>query len=88
MTDPSDSTWGDFRKYGLPSESDVEGIVTGSSPSSGAFKVTEAEVVERIMDAKNETAGSRAKEVENWLRGIVARTCETKSGYLDLKGDQ
>jgi 3-hydroxyisobutyryl-CoA hydrolase len=84
--DQSDSTWGLFRKYGLPSEAAVEAIVSGSAPGSGAFKVTQEELVQRLVDERGDAAGSRAEEVAEWIRAIVKRRCKVGSdGYLDLK---
>lgn len=85
VTVPYDSTWGRFRRYGLPSEAEVEAAVKGSSPGSGAFKITERELIERLLDSRGDSGGVRQKEVESVIRGIVGRLCETKEGYLDWK---
>jgi 3-hydroxyisobutyryl-CoA hydrolase len=61
-------------------------VITGNAPSSGAFKVTEKELMERIMDARGEIAGGREREVRSWVKQIVGRNCEVKDGYLDWKG--
>ena len=64
----------------------MEGAVKGSSPGSGAFKITETELVERMMDSRSETGSARAAEVENWIRRIVKERCRTdKEGYLGWK---
>jgi len=84
--DKSDSTWGLFRKYGLPSEAAVEAIVSGSAPGSGAFKVTQEELVQRLVDERGDAAGPRAEEVGEWIRAIVQRKCKVgQDGYLDMK---
>ena len=84
-TAPHDSTWGRFRRYGLPSEAEVESAVKGSSPGSGAFKISEAELIERLLDSRGDTGGARKKEVEEVIRRIVRRLCDNKEGYLDWK---
>ena len=85
-TDLKDSTWGKFRQYGLPSEMEVEAAVRGSAPTSGAFKVTETELVERMLDARGDSGGPRAVEVEKWTRDVVKRLCvEKEDGYLDWR---
>ena len=82
----SDSTWGRFGKYGLPTELEVEATVEGYAPHSGAFKVTEKELIDRILDDKGESGGPRAAEVEIKIKEIVARLCDVKEGgYLDWK---
>jgi 3-hydroxyisobutyryl-CoA hydrolase len=79
-----DSTWGQFRRYGLPSELEVQGYVTGNAPGSGAFKLKEDELVERILDNKGDVGGPRASEAEEKIRGIVAARCsKDKDGYLN-----
>ena len=82
----SDSTWGRFGRYGLPTELEVEATVEGYAPHSGAYKVTEQELIERILDDKGETGGPRAAEVETKIKEIVSRLCDVKEGgYLDWK---
>lgn len=85
QSDPQDSTWCQFRRYGLPSESEVEGAVDGSAPGSGAFKITKGELVERLLDSRGDTGGPRQVEVESWIKGIIGRLCDEKDGYLDWK---
>ncbi len=85
VTAPYDSTWGRFRRYGLPSEAEVEAAVKGSSPGSGAFKITEAELIERLVEARGDAGGPRHKEVEEVIRRSVRRLCDVKEGYLDWK---
>ncbi|ORY21094.1 ClpP/crotonase-like domain-containing protein [Naematelia encephala] len=80
-----DSTWGQFRRFGLPGDKEVEETVRGSSPGSGAFKITTSELIERLLDNRGETGGPRHREVEKRVRSIVARTCVEKDGYLDWK---
>ena len=85
-SEKQDSTWGQFRKYGLPSEMEVEAAVTGAAPGSGAFKVTETELVEKLLDARGNTGGPRAEEMDAKAREIVRRLCDiTEGGYLDWK---
>ncbi|KAK4683792.1 hypothetical protein P7C73_g6434, partial [Tremellales sp. Uapishka_1] len=83
----SDSTWGHFRKFGLPSEMEVKAVVQGSAPGSGAFKVTEEEVVvDKLSDRQGETGGARETEVKDRVRAIVGRWCEKDGeGYLSWK---
>jgi 3-hydroxyisobutyryl-CoA hydrolase len=82
-SEPHDSTWGQFRRYGLPSETEVEAAVIGSSPGSGAFKITLAQLTERLVDRRGDAGGPRQKEVAAWIQGIVERNCVEKDGYLD-----
>ena len=85
LTSPYDSTWGTFRRYGLPSEAEVESAVKGSSPGSGAFKITESELIERLLDSRGDLGGPRQKEVEDVVKRTVGRLCDIKNGYLDWK---
>ncbi|ODN94259.1 3-hydroxyisobutyryl-CoA hydrolase [Cryptococcus wingfieldii CBS 7118] len=79
-----DSTWGQFRKFGLPSEAAVKAAVEGYAPGSGAFALTEAELVEQFVDAQGDIKGSRRSEVEQRVRSVVASCCKTgKDGYLE-----
>ena len=83
---PHDSTWGRFRQFGLPSEREVEAIVEGSAPGSGAFKLKEKELIERVLEARGEQSGERAQEITEWVGNVVRRLCEVKEdGYLDWK---
>ncbi|WVN88360.1 uncharacterized protein L203_103566 [Cryptococcus depauperatus CBS 7841] len=78
-----DSTWGQFRKYGLPSEEAVKASVDGYAPGSGAFALTEDELVEQFVDAQGDVHGSRREEIEDRVRSIVVRSCKKgKDGYL------
>lgn len=82
-----DSTWGTFTKYGLPSELEVEMVVSGQSPGSGAFKVTQDELVERLLDGKGDVGGARSAEAEARVKDIVQRNCKTDAeGYLNWVG--
>ncbi|WVR07081.1 hypothetical protein IAU60_004120 [Kwoniella sp. DSM 27419] len=79
-----DSTWGQFRKYGLPSEDSIRASVDGYAPGSGAFALTERELVEQFIDAAGEVQGTRRDEVEKRVRDTVARHCKKdKDGYLE-----
>ena len=81
-----DSTWGQFRRYGLPSETEVEERVKGSSPGSGAFKITESELLDRMMEAPNGRGEPRVREFEEKIRAVVERCCEKDAeGYLNWK---
>lgn len=86
-TDPErkDSTYGRFREWGLPEMYYVQGLVTGDAKDSGAFKLTEDEVVERVLAGKGETKGTgRAEDMERITRELVGRYCTTvQGGYLD-----
>ena len=65
---------------------EVEAKVEGYAPSAGAFKVTEAELVERILDDRGESGGPRAVEMGTKIKEMVARLCDVKTGgYLDWK---
>ncbi|WVQ80756.1 hypothetical protein IAT38_002861 [Cryptococcus sp. DSM 104549] len=76
-----DSSWGQFRKYGLPSEKDVRAAVDGDAPGSGAFALKEAELIEQL--GGSEVRGQRRREVEGRVRDIVKAHCRTKAdGYL------
>ena len=78
-----DSSWGKFRKYGLPSEEEVGRWVKGSMPGSGAFALKVDELVERILGARDELQGARATEVEERVKDVVKRCAKVdKDGYL------
>ncbi|KAL1411515.1 3-hydroxyisobutyryl-CoA hydrolase [Vanrija albida] len=81
-----DSTWGQFRRYGLPAEARVRAWIKGEAPGSGAFKLNEDELVSRIVDVSGEAGSPRQKEIEDAIRKIVAqRTTKDKDGYLNWK---
>ncbi|WWD17263.1 hypothetical protein CI109_101701 [Kwoniella shandongensis] len=81
-----DSTWGQFRKYGLPSEESVRAAVDGYAPGSGAFALKEQELVEQFVDAAGQVKGTRREEVEGRVREVVKKHCKKdKDGYLDWK---
>lgn len=89
ITSGADSTWGQFRRFGLPSEAEVEATVEGSAPGSGAFKVTTEELIERLLDSRGDAGGPRAEEVAQWARGVVGRLCVAReNGYLDWKREE
>jgi len=61
-------------------------MVSGSALGSGAFKITQEELIERLLDGRGDTAGPRAEEVEAWARAVVSRLCDVRDdGYLDWK---
>lgn len=61
-------------------------MVEGSAPGSGAFKIKTDELVERILDERGESGGSRAEEITSWTKTLVSRLCDVKeNGYLDWK---
>lgn len=81
-----DHTWGQFRRYGLPSESAVREWVQGENPQAGAFKVNEEELIQRMLESTGDAAGPRAKEFAARIKQVVAEHCKTdKDGYLDWK---
>lgn len=81
-----DSTWGQFRAFGLPSETEIRAWVKGESKGSGAFKLKEDEVVQRVISARGEQGGPRAKELEERTRAIVKDHCQADGeGYLNWK---
>ncbi|WVQ99430.1 hypothetical protein IAU59_006565 [Kwoniella sp. CBS 9459] len=81
-----DSTWGRFRKYGLPSESNIRASVDGYAPGSGAFALTEKELIESFVDASGEVSGTRRDEVEARVKDVVSRHCKKdKDGYLEWR---
>lgn len=83
FTKGHDSTWGQFRKYGLPSEEIVKAYVDGSAPQSGAFKVKEEELIQRIVDGRE---SERREEIVQRVKEVVERYCETDAeGYLGWK---
>lgn len=79
-----DSTYGRFREWGLPELHWVKGIVTGDTQGSGSYKVTEDELVDRVLGWKGETrGGGRADDMERLTRELVGKFCEKDSnGYL------
>ncbi|WRT66410.1 uncharacterized protein IL334_003366 [Kwoniella shivajii] len=79
-----DSTWGQFRKYGLPSEDKIKASVDGYAPGSGAFALTEKELIDQFSEG--EVHGSRRKEIESRVRNVIERKCKKdKQGYLEWK---
>ncbi|BEJ00377.1 hypothetical protein CcaverHIS631_0502340 [Cutaneotrichosporon cavernicola] len=83
----TDSTWGKFRQWGLPAESEIRAVVKGESAGSGAFKLKPAEVVEQVLAARGEQGGPREKEIIAHTNAIIAaRTKADGSGYLDWAG--
>lgn len=79
-----DSTWGKFRAFGLPSEAEVKGWIQGEKIGSGAFKLKEAELVERIIEARQEPSGPRHKEITDRVMEICDQyTRKDDQGYLD-----
>ncbi|WVF71488.1 hypothetical protein IAT40_006294 [Kwoniella sp. CBS 6097] len=81
-----DSTWGRFRKYGLPSESNIRASVDGYAPGSGAFALTEKELIDSFVDASSEVRGTRRDEVEARVKDVVSRHCKKdKDGYLEWR---
>lgn len=81
-----DSTYGAFRQWGLPDEYTVRGLVTGDAPGSGAFAITEQELVERVLERKGESGGPRAGAMTRVVKDLVERNCErNKDGYLTWK---
>ncbi|BEJ15622.1 hypothetical protein CspHIS471_0502270 [Cutaneotrichosporon sp. HIS471] len=83
----TDSTWGKFRMWGLPAESEIRAVVKGESAGSGAFKLKPAEVVEQVLAARGEQGGPREKEIISHTNAIIAaRTKADGSGYLDWAG--
>lgn len=79
-----DHTWGQFRRFGLPSEAAVREWVKGENPQAGAFKVNEKELIQRMLDSTGDAAGPRSKEFTARIQDIVKEHCKTdKDGYLD-----
>jgi hypothetical protein len=75
-----DSTWGQFR----PSEWEIMGMITGERPGSGAFKLKEDELVERVLEDKGDVAGPRQAEAEARVRAILEKRCsKDRDGYLN-----
>ncbi|WVQ67623.1 uncharacterized protein L199_005826 [Kwoniella botswanensis] len=81
-----DSSWNQFRKFGLPSETDIRSSVDGYSPGSGAFALTEQELVSQFIENHGSPQGQRRKEIEDRVRDVVQRRCKKdKQGYLEWK---
>ncbi|OXG36783.1 3-hydroxyisobutyryl-CoA hydrolase [Cryptococcus neoformans] len=79
-----DSTWGQFRKYGLPSEEAVRAAVDGYAPGSGAFALLEEELIEQFVDAQGDVKGTRRDEVVKRVKEVVNTCCKKgKDGYLE-----
>jgi 3-hydroxyisobutyryl-CoA hydrolase len=83
-TTSRDSTYGRFREWGLPELHWVMGLVTGAVKDTGAFAVTEEELVERVLGMKGESkTGGRGQGMERIARELVAKYCEKDAnGYL------
>lgn len=80
----ADSTWGQFRRFGLPAEAEVKAWIQGEAHGSGAFKVREAELITSIVESRGEAAGARQTEITNRVKQIVAQhTKKDGEGYLD-----
>lgn len=78
-----DTTWGQFRKYGLPSEEMIKAYVDGSAPGSGAFKIKEEELIQRVLDNGE---GERRAEILQRVKDVLTRYCQTDAeGYLGWK---
>lgn len=77
-----DETWNQFRKYGLPSEAELQGIISGSSPGSGAFKVTEGELIDNVLEAKGEVAGPRKNDIIRRIKEVVEMRCTKDNEFL------
>nr|XP_018262939.1 3-hydroxyisobutyryl-CoA hydrolase [Kwoniella dejecticola CBS 10117]OBR85097.1 3-hydroxyisobutyryl-CoA hydrolase [Kwoniella dejecticola CBS 10117] len=79
-----DSTWNKFRKYGLPSEQLIKASVDGYSPQSGAFALTEKELIAQFLE--DSTSGTRRDEVVQRIKSVVEKNCKVdKGGYLEWK---
>lgn len=79
-----DSTWGNFRKYGLPSEAEIRGWIRGETSGSGAFKLREDELVSRVLEARGDTASPREAEIRERVQDVVVRNAtKDKDGFLD-----
>ncbi|RSH87299.1 hypothetical protein EHS25_003208 [Saitozyma podzolica] len=73
-----------FRRFGLPSEWEIMGMITGERPGSGAFKLKEDELVERVLEDKGDVAGPRQAEAEARVRAILEKRCsKDRDGYLN-----
>lgn len=82
------STWGNFRQFGLPSESKIKDYILGEDPSSGAYKVTEQELIRRLQKRMDKTGGSpeRKAELATVVKDAVERRGEKdQDGYLGWK---
>lgn len=79
-----DSTYGRFREWGLPSEAQIQGQITGEAPSSGSFKLKEDELITRILRDKGEGEGSgRVEDMKRVIKAVVDKHGEKdKEGYL------
>lgn len=83
-----DETWGQFRRWGLPSEAELQGVVQGSSSGSGAYKVTLSELIDIVLEHRGEVGGPRKREITQRVQSIVSERCtEGKDGYLNWKKD-
>lgn len=82
-----DSTWGQFRKWGLPAESEIRAAIKGESAGSGAFKLKPQELIQQVVSARGENGGPREKEIVAAVNKILAtRTKQDNAGYLDWVG--
>ncbi|WWC89284.1 uncharacterized protein L201_004205 [Kwoniella dendrophila CBS 6074] len=82
-----DSTWNQFRKFGLPSESLIKSFVDGYSPGSGAFALTEQELINQLLENDQSTLSSqRNKEIVKIIKQVISKNCKKdKQGYLEWK---
>lgn len=75
-----DSTWGKFRKFGLPSEAAVLAVLNrGDGPGSGKgevrFRLSEGLLIAHVVDA-TAASKSRRDQVEEAVRKIIKQRCE------------
>nr|XP_019011142.1 3-hydroxyisobutyryl-CoA hydrolase [Kwoniella pini CBS 10737]OCF49923.1 3-hydroxyisobutyryl-CoA hydrolase [Kwoniella pini CBS 10737] len=79
-----DSTWNKFRKFGLPSEQSIKSSVDGYSPQSGAFALTEKELISQFIE--DSINGTRRDEIIERIKNVVSKNCKVdKGGYLEWK---
>ncbi|EIW70338.1 hypothetical protein TREMEDRAFT_60829 [Tremella mesenterica DSM 1558] len=71
-----DSTWGQFRFLGLPSERELQDRIRGASPSSGAYALTEKELTEQMLDDVGENGGSRQDDFLERIKEVLKRKCK------------
>ena len=61
----------DTMKFALPTEKEIEQVVRGEHPQSGAYALTLDELVQIFRNMKNDKKG-----VEEKVREVAARKCE------------
>jgi 3-hydroxyisobutyryl-CoA hydrolase len=75
-TKQDNSTWGEFRAWGIPSEQVIKSYIDGSAKSSGAFALTEKQVKQKLVNDLAERFEIDVGKNEKWANTIRDRVAE------------